>query len=426
MLCRQMIRMAPVLSLAVATLVPEAAAQGVPPRDRRATERFVAYYEESDAWPVRALALLSLGSHWHPVGTPALCDALGGSDERMRPFGIEVLRRTRADVLRAVATEVVVDELLDLCKSKHPMIRSRALEVVSTIAGDAPFEDRRDAERWWRQSQRAGYAAAPWPEIDGQAEQNGGTTTEPLLDRALDLRDAGLDLVIVIDSTGSMQRVIDSAVQALDDVVAVLGDVAPRLRVGLVHYRDFEDMSDGADLRAPLTRNVSAVRKKLETLRAGGGGDTPERVEKGIEIALDPTTGWDPDANKLILLVGDAPPHVETEKMLLEMVRGARENPTLRRGRSLGPSTGARKALRPFVTAAISANQQADRPFREIAEAGGGIFATLGERRVAGGRPVAAAEPPSVAITRHVLAGSFGSQWRDRIGEFVSIWFEYR
>jgi Mg-chelatase subunit ChlD len=351
-------------------------------------------------------------------------DAVRGKDPRLQPFGLETLRRTRPEVLRAVVSADLIDELLALQKDRHPLLRARALEVLKAIAGDPAIEERRDAETWWRKAKRDGWGPTDWPAIAEVGAETKETVTEPLLARALDLRDAGLDLVVVIDSTGSMQQVIDDAVRALDDVVDALGSVAPRLRLGLVHYRDLTDMKNGAALLQPLSRNVADVRKELSRLRAGGGGDVPERVEKGLEVAYDAATGWDPQANKLVLLVGDAPPHVETEGALLEMVRESYRNPSLQRGRRGGPTTGKRAEMRPFVTSAIATNKQADRPFQEIAEAGGGSFATLGGRGGPGAE--AKAEAATVAITKHVLASSFGSQWRHRIGDFVSIWFEYR
>ena len=174
----------------------------------------------------------------------------------------------------------------------------------------------------------------------------------------------------------------------------------------------------------PLKRNVRQVQKELAKVRAAGGGDAPERVEKGLEVALHPKMGWRPETNKLVLVVGDAPPHPETETGILELVREAHERPSIWPGRESGPTTGPRDdTFRPYVISTISAHQMADRPFKEIAEAGGGTFAQLGERgqqRLGG--PGAGPEAPRAkgpkrnpaeAISSQVLVDSFGSQFRD-------------
>jgi hypothetical protein len=57
---------------------------------------------------------------------------------------------------------------------------------------------------------------------------------------------------------------------------------------------------------------MDAVYAALTEFRAEGGGDKPEHVLKGLHDAID-EEHWsnDPDAVKLIYLVGDAPPHLD-------------------------------------------------------------------------------------------------------------------
>jgi hypothetical protein len=117
------------------------------------------------------------------------------------------------------------------------------------------------------------------------------------------------------------------------------------------------------------------VREKLGKLIASGGGDTPERVECGFEAALSREMGWNKDANKLVLIVGDAPPHDESIEPLLARVRGAREHP-LEGGK--GPVTGApKKTVRPFVTSTVATNPAPKDVFARIASAGGGVGVVL-------------------------------------------------
>ncbi len=420
-----------------------AADTAIPPRDARSTAVYASYYERAESWPLKALVLLSLGPHWHPDGTPMLVDALTGKEDQLVPYALATLQRTRDDVLTAVANEDLIDALLDTAKIKHEAGREQALAILKRLApAGTEIEERRDFERAWREMKRNDWAPAEWPRVPAkEGEQGGGTSTEPLLDRAIDLREAGLDFVIVIDSTGSMQVVIDQATAALDDIIQVFDALAPRFRTGLVHYKDLEDIGDGAKLLVPLTKGGQKVQKALSKLAASGGGDIPERVEKGLEVAYDRKTGWNPEANKLVLVVGDAPPHIETEGDLFEMVRGAHESPedAMLGRRRAGPTTGEKdeNTMRPFVTSAISANQQADRPFRSIAEAGGGSFAQIGPPRrekqdgpgLGGDAGLALAKdrrPAARVLAEHVLSDAFGPQWRPRIADFLEIWFAWR
>ena len=55
------------------------------------------------------------------------------------------------------------------------------------------------------------------------------------------------------------------------------------------------------------------------------GGDEPERVEHGVQAALDKSMGWDKEKNRMLLIVGDAPPHPEAHDGLIGLVRSAYE-----------------------------------------------------------------------------------------------------
>src|SRR5947208_1555299 len=55
------------------------------------------------------------------------------------------------------------------------------------------------------------------------------------------LRKVGLDVAIVVDSTGSMQNVIDDLKRRMDDLAATMQRLVPTARVGAVTYRDRDD-----------------------------------------------------------------------------------------------------------------------------------------------------------------------------------------
>ena len=412
----------------------------LPALGQQATARLQHAYEEADQWAMKAIVMLSLGNDWHPDGSAMLVDALEGRDKELVPFAVETVLATNERVRDMIATSDLMAALVGELDVKNKLLRERVMAALKHLAPDAGCESRADWKRWWSR-QRDEWAPSTWEAAD--VDYGGGTVTQRLVDRAFDLQAAGLEVVIIIDTTGSMQRAIDAARDAIDSVSALLAGVAPKLRLGLVHYKDFDDMGEGAKLLVPLTRDHKAVQKKLSKLVASGGGDFPERVEKGVEVALGRKTKWTKGANRMMLIVGDAPPHGNVESALVDMVKQAREHP-FTTGRK-GPITGkaSTEGLRPFITSAIATSPAAQPSFDAIAEAGGGasVLLDLSPRRGGGrggrggrpgGRPArprgAPADSNSAAeqIAEHVMLLSFGAGYEAQLRRFVELFFRYR
>jgi Mg-chelatase subunit ChlD len=119
-----------------------------------------------------------------------------------------------------------------------------------------------------------------------------------------------VDVVFVLDTTGSMGGLIDGAKAKIWSISNEIlrGTPTPEVRVGLVAYRDKGD--DYVTQLTDLTTDLDSVYDKLMGFQAGGGGDTPEHVNQGLKDAID-KMAWskDKDSLKIIFLVGDAPPH---------------------------------------------------------------------------------------------------------------------
>lgn len=422
--------------LALAAAATSAAAQQGAPRSGakstpapfalgEAASRTLAHsFDTAESWSLQAMALLSLGADWHPAASDALAKALGSDDERLAVQALEQLRRTSDRVLASVCTTAVVDKLVAVhVASKNELQRFRAVELLERILPEVDGSKPTAIGRWWTQ-RRAQYAPPAWTPADMDPKA-GGATTSALLDKAMDLRDAGLQVAFVVDSTGSMQAAIDAVRDAITEIAVVLGGIAPKLEIGLVHYKDFGDMGEPAEVLLPLTKNSKTVRERLEKLRAGGGGDLPERVEKGVACALGKEMGWDKDKNRMLVVVGDAPPHDEARAELIGLVKDAYEKPFEDRKR---PTTGKKEKLRPFITSAIATNPQAQASFGEMAKAGGGTVVSLqlAAPRGARGGGAAPRDTAPEAIAKHVLRLSFGQQFEPQIDVFVDTFFEYR
>jgi uncharacterized protein YegL len=123
--------------------------------------------------------------------------------------------------------------------------------------------------------------------------------------------DKTLEMVFVLDTTGSMGGLIDGAKQRIWGIVneVMQTPAKPSVRVGLVAYRDHGDAYVTQVL--PLTNDLDKVYTTLMEYRADGGGDGPEDVRRALADGVR-KAGWSkPAANtaQIVFLVGDAPPH---------------------------------------------------------------------------------------------------------------------
>ena len=123
-----------------------------------------------------------------------------------------------------------------------------------------------------------------------------------------------VDLAFVVDTTGSMGAFIAAARQQMIQVLAALAqsaDTPIELRMGLVEYRDHPPQESSFVARAhPFTANLEEAQKVIDGLTPGGGGDRPEAVYDGL-LAAGRELRWRPHSRRLVVLVGDAPPHGE-------------------------------------------------------------------------------------------------------------------
>ncbi len=123
---------------------------------------------------------------------------------------------------------------------------------------------------------------------------------------------ASIDVVFVLDTTGSMGGLIEGAKQKIWSIANAISQAqqTPVIRFGLVGYRDRGD--DYVTTITPLTEDLDTVYVDLMNYKAQGGGDTPESVNEALFTAVE-RFEWtkQEDALKLIYLVGDAPPKME-------------------------------------------------------------------------------------------------------------------
>jgi Mg-chelatase subunit ChlD len=141
----------------------------------------------------------------------------------------------------------------------------------------------------------------PQPQPSGQALQMAAPAERPKL-----------EVVFVLDTTGSMSSLIDGAKQKIWSIADELasGQPRPELRIGLIAYRDRGDAY--VTQRFALSDDIDTVYKQLYSLSADGGGDGPESVNQALHEAVHDTP-WSQDTHtyRAVFLVGDAPPHMD-------------------------------------------------------------------------------------------------------------------
>jgi hypothetical protein len=137
-----------------------------------------------------------------------------------------------------------------------------------------------------------------------------------------------LDLVFVLDATGSMSAEIREVKERVRHLASALAAGRPgaRVRLGVVAFRD---RGDAFVTRVfPLSSDAAAVFGFLGGLEAGGGGDGPEDVLAALGAALH-AMDWSPGdgTERQLFLVGDAPPHLDYPDgpRVEDLVREARE-----------------------------------------------------------------------------------------------------
>lgn len=192
-----------------------------------------------------------------------------------------------------------------------------------------------------------------------------------------ELRDAGLDVVFVVDATGSMRWVLDEVKGRIRDIVDTIHALVPIARFGVVAYRDLDD-PEFVVRSQPLTFSASKLDRFLGGLEARGGNSQQEAVLAGLSVAID-DSGWRISARRLVILVGDAGPHAgdvnDIDRLARQFAAQGGQISTLDVSHEANPVLTEATVGRP-VNRALYRNEPMYE-FQLIATAGAGDAATL-------------------------------------------------
>jgi Mg-chelatase subunit ChlD len=115
-----------------------------------------------------------------------------------------------------------------------------------------------------------------------------------------------LDLVFVIDTTGSMRHELADMQANLIGAINILNRLSSSLRIGVVAYKDRGEIYVTRDfpLEPMASAHVKQILDFVRGLEASGGGDDPEPVDLALKVAID--MPWRADAQGRIVVIGDA------------------------------------------------------------------------------------------------------------------------
>jgi len=174
---------------------------------------------------------------------------------------------------------------------------------------------------------------------------------------------AAVDVLFLLDATGSMGDEIDRLKESIDSVSERIDalESQPDVRFAMTIYRDEGD--EFVTATYDFTSDVAAFRDALAEVVADGGGDYPEAMEEGLAEALAEPAWRDPATTvQLAFLVADAPPQI------------ARDVPTTYAD-SIRDATA--RGIKVFPVASSESDDQAEGAFRQVAQATGARFVFL-------------------------------------------------
>jgi Mg-chelatase subunit ChlD len=132
-------------------------------------------------------------------------------------------------------------------------------------------------------------------------------TTAPAAQAKVD--DTKVDIVIAVDTTGSMGPSIGQARRDAHQIVDDTRDKLPNAQFAIIDFKDSFDTPEYL-VRRPMTASADEVAAAIDQLEADGGGDSPEAYNLLFAKAVDdPEIAFRDGARRIMFVIGDAEPH---------------------------------------------------------------------------------------------------------------------
>jgi hypothetical protein len=225
------------------------------------------------------------------------------------------LKQPSIEADMANARENLADASAALSESRRFAEEAAERQARSQARLDRAIAEYREAEA---ESAAAERAVADAKSRADRVEKSKATAAEQLASISI----PDLDLVFVMDATGSMRDEIADVQRSLLSIIRVLDRLAPTLHMGFVAFKDRGDeyVTSAFPLRAMDAASLQQLQAFVRTLRAQGGGDTPEPVGEALGRAVE--MSWRRGSMGRILVIGDAQAHAYDWERALRLATG--------------------------------------------------------------------------------------------------------
>jgi von Willebrand factor type A domain len=217
------------------------------------------------------------------------------------------------------------------------------------------------------------------------------------------LRRRGLDVVLVIDGTGSMRFVMDEVKDKMEKLVLAIHRLVPTARIGIVVFGGRGEQ----DQVQPFTVSSQQLQAFVAAIHAQNGSfDWREDTLTAVKAAVDQMQ-WRPNAKKVIVLVGDTPPWDADYAQILTLIRKFHEEDG-----TFNTVDVTVEEHELFEKEVLNAKKMSPMPdfylltqhaYQEMAKVGGGEWRSLTK---------------DAAINQQVVMLAFGRRWQSQVAEF--------
>ncbi|MGA9724597.1 MAG: vWA domain-containing protein [Candidatus Binatus sp.] len=226
------------------------------------------------------------------------------------------------------------------------------------------------------------------------------------------LRHKGLDIVLVIDGTKSMDFVMADVKARMTQLAIRVRQLVPIARVGVVV---FGGKGEPLDMQ-PLTLSTAKLQTFLGSIQAKGGGEWQENTLGAVQAAVT-KMDWKPYARKVIVLIGDSPPEKDDFAPLVALLKDFRRNNGTLSGvdvqleeheryeRAFWMKVHGKEPTAAEIGPLPEFAKQAQAAYKVLAVEGGGSIRSLSH---------------DADINHQVMILVFGDKWQEEVSRFAS------